>query len=539
MKLLGAESQRVEDNLREEVARGQLVRGNSPWGSWAFPVAAHPAGKKRRIVVDYRRVNSRTIRAVYYLRTADTVKGECVGSVFCSLLDAVAGFNQLRNSPRAQRVLAVLAPSGSYLPKCLNFGPMNGPEDFARVVATLFALGKSRVRRLNKEWNVYVDDFCVRTGRWRGNRGYSDEEYSRMEAAAAIAGAPLRPVLVEAELRTMRKETEGEEGASGLGVTASACSAGDGPAQSLPTPNVGSVWTKDQEIEEIDVTPLIDKNTNCCCWLGGAEVGSGIKGVTDSFVIWLGGKLKKGVPGNSRILVGYSVEALGFLDESCQAVGPMPAPAMVGDGLRVLRDTLYKLAPSCDTGPPVQAGPTLGGEFSADYGGCSPQVAEVQMKEESFVVVTKQEASDEGVLDAAAGLGPETQSPAGRSREDEVAPGAKESRSEDCGSQKVDLEGSTDGSGDDRRRSPERVVVGRRAVLQGRDRGLDLKIADIPIRRTAHPDGGTSKRCMEAREGGAPGRWTGRRSCARRGPGAMTSGEGSRGLRVVKVFLFE
>ena len=232
MRLKGLEAQLVEDGLREEVSRGQLVRGNSPWGSWAFPVAAHPAGKKRRIVVDYRRVNSRTVRAVYYLRTADTVKGECAGSVYFSLLDAVAGFNQLRNSARAQLVLAVLASSGCYLPRCLNFGPTNGPEDFARVVDTLFALGKSRVRRLNREWNVYVDDFCVRTGRWRGNRGYSDAEYGRMEADAAVAGQALRPVLVEAKKRTERGNTEGEDAASGLGPACRGCNAGDGP---LPT----------------------------------------------------------------------------------------------------------------------------------------------------------------------------------------------------------------------------------------------------------------------------------------------------------------
>ena len=82
IRLKGGENQLVEDGIREDVARGQLIRGNSPWGSWAFPVAAHPAGKKRRIVVDYRRVNSLTIRAVYYLRTADSVKGECVGSIY-------------------------------------------------------------------------------------------------------------------------------------------------------------------------------------------------------------------------------------------------------------------------------------------------------------------------------------------------------------------------------------------------------------------------------------------------------------------------
>ena len=96
IRLKGADNQLVEDNIRQEVARGQLIRGNIPWGSWAFPVAAHPAGKKRRIVVDYRRVNSLTIRAVYYLRTADSVKGQCAGSIFYSLLEAVAGSTSWR-----------------------------------------------------------------------------------------------------------------------------------------------------------------------------------------------------------------------------------------------------------------------------------------------------------------------------------------------------------------------------------------------------------------------------------------------------------
>ena len=106
-----------------------------------------------------------------------------------------------------------------------------------------------------------------------------------MEAAAAIAGASLRPVLVEAELRTMRKETEGEKGASGLGVTASACSAGDGPARSLPTAYTGSKQTKDRKVEDIDVASLINKGKHCCRWLSRSGVGSGVGNVTEGFVM--------------------------------------------------------------------------------------------------------------------------------------------------------------------------------------------------------------------------------------------------------------
>ena len=66
--LKGEQAEWVDQKLDEEVKRGQCVRGNSAWGSPAFPTkefAEHRRQRKRRIVVDYRRVNARTLRAVY------------------------------------------------------------------------------------------------------------------------------------------------------------------------------------------------------------------------------------------------------------------------------------------------------------------------------------------------------------------------------------------------------------------------------------------------------------------------------------------
>ena len=173
---------------------------------------------------DYRRVNSRTVRAVYYLRTADSVKGECVGSVCFSLFDAASGLNQVRNTPRAKPILAVLSASGCCLPDCLPRGPMKGPEDFARVVDTLFAMGKARVRRVNREWQVYVGAFCARTGKWRGGKAYSDEEYDRQITAASLQGQAHHPAAEEARHRLSklaRPPEKGEEAKQGLGMTVS------------------------------------------------------------------------------------------------------------------------------------------------------------------------------------------------------------------------------------------------------------------------------------------------------------------------------
>ena len=105
-----------------------------------------------------------------------------------TLLDAVTGFNQLINTERARLMLAIIARCGQFLPKCLTFGPHNGPEDFAYVVDRVFSPGKRQVRRFCKEWLAYVDDLTIRTGRVIDEKFSTDAEYSaRIKEAESSA----------------------------------------------------------------------------------------------------------------------------------------------------------------------------------------------------------------------------------------------------------------------------------------------------------------------------------------------------------------
>ncbi len=172
----------VDEKLAEEVARGQLVRGTSPWGSPPFPTREFPSHRrqrKRRIVVDYRRVNRRTMRAIYYTRRQEEIKSEAAGSAFLTLLDAVTGFNQIKNTRRAMEMLAIIARCGQFLPICLTFGPHNGPEDFSYCVDRLFSPGRRGAKsRFCSEWLIYMDDVTVRTGRVLDGVLYTDAEHS-------------------------------------------------------------------------------------------------------------------------------------------------------------------------------------------------------------------------------------------------------------------------------------------------------------------------------------------------------------------------
>ena len=69
------------------------------------------------------------------------------------------GFNQVDNEPETSMKMAVLSVTGSYLPRGLTFGPVNGPEDFQGLVFEVFA------RRLYKDHFIFIDDLAVATGR--------------------------------------------------------------------------------------------------------------------------------------------------------------------------------------------------------------------------------------------------------------------------------------------------------------------------------------------------------------------------------------
>ena len=91
----------MEKAVREDVARGQLVKGTSQWGFPGFPTketAPHRAvHRKRRLVVDYRALNKVTVRKVFLIPNSDQIKSSVAGSEYLSIGDAVTGFNQVEN----------------------------------------------------------------------------------------------------------------------------------------------------------------------------------------------------------------------------------------------------------------------------------------------------------------------------------------------------------------------------------------------------------------------------------------------------------
>ena len=153
----------MERAIQEDVDRGQLKRGYSPWGFPAFitrEAAAYKAiRRKRRLVVDYRELNRCSVRKFFIIPNSDGIKATVAGSKYICVGDLKEGFNQVDIEPETSKKMAVLSVTGSYPPRGLTFGPVNGPEDFQELVFVIFS------RHLYKGWYLFLDDLTVASGR--------------------------------------------------------------------------------------------------------------------------------------------------------------------------------------------------------------------------------------------------------------------------------------------------------------------------------------------------------------------------------------
>ena len=145
-----ADTEWIEKAIAEDVKRGQLRKGSSPWGFPAFPAKPSESHKaihrKRRMVVDYRALNKVTETKVFLIPNSDEIKSNVAGSEYLSVGDAKEGSNQCENEEGSGEKMAVISVSGTWIPRGLTFGPTNGPEDFQELVFIVFS------RRLYKEW---------------------------------------------------------------------------------------------------------------------------------------------------------------------------------------------------------------------------------------------------------------------------------------------------------------------------------------------------------------------------------------------------
>ena len=146
------EREAISQHIQKYLQRGWIVPSTSPWSS---PTVIVWHNGKERFVVDYRRLNARTVPDSFPAPNVQDMLDRMQGCRYFTLCDAEAAYHQCALTPGAQTKLAFSTHDGHFQPTVLLFGPRNAPSYFQRNINQALA-------GLQHTW-AYLDDIVIAT----------------------------------------------------------------------------------------------------------------------------------------------------------------------------------------------------------------------------------------------------------------------------------------------------------------------------------------------------------------------------------------
>lgn len=130
----------------------------SPYSSpvWIVPKKLDASGKKKwRLVIDYRKLNEKTIEDKYPLPRIDEILDNLGRCTYFTTLDLAQGFHQIEMSPESVEKTAFSVNNGHYEYVRMPFGLRNAPSTFQRVMDNILK------EHLYQCCFVYMDDIVI------------------------------------------------------------------------------------------------------------------------------------------------------------------------------------------------------------------------------------------------------------------------------------------------------------------------------------------------------------------------------------------
>lgn len=148
----------VDEQIHEMLECGIIRNSLSPYSSpvWVVPKKVDASGKRKiRVVIDYRKLNEKTIDDKYPIPQIEEILDSLGKSVYFTTLDLKSGFHQIEMNGKDMEKTAFSTGQGHFEFTRMPFGLKNAPATFQRAMNSILA------EYIGIICFVYLDDIII------------------------------------------------------------------------------------------------------------------------------------------------------------------------------------------------------------------------------------------------------------------------------------------------------------------------------------------------------------------------------------------
>src|SRR6185369_7928272 len=165
----------IEEEIQRMLLEGLIERSTGPWA--APVVLVRKKNGKLRFCVDYRELNSITVKDAYPLPRIDDMLDSFGKAQWFTSLDLASGYWQVEMKPEDRAKTAFITQFGTYQFKVMPFGLCNAPATFQRLMDEVLR------GHLWKFVMVYLDDVIIYSDTFEQHLEHLRVIFDRLEDA--------------------------------------------------------------------------------------------------------------------------------------------------------------------------------------------------------------------------------------------------------------------------------------------------------------------------------------------------------------------
>jgi len=155
------EDEAVQKFIKDELKKGYICKSKSPYASSFFFV--HKKDGKMRLVQDYRKINTITVRNQYPLLLIANLIRDLSNTHIYTKLDVRWGYNNVRIHEGDEQKAAFKTRYGLFEPTVMYFGLTNLPATFQTMMNYIYRNVILKHEPLRTTIHVYMDDIGIAT----------------------------------------------------------------------------------------------------------------------------------------------------------------------------------------------------------------------------------------------------------------------------------------------------------------------------------------------------------------------------------------